>query len=150
LESVQVLADDFENESALILTDSRKFANVVANRLISQKCPTVLWHGEVSQSQREENKQAFMSGEAKYMVAVTSAIAEGVDGLQHATRNVLWLSRSDNRILNEQALARVLRQGQSRMVRSRELIALDTYDAGVLSSHMEKAIEMNKILREKS
>jgi hypothetical protein len=91
-----------------------------------------------------------MSGEAKYMVAVTSAIAEGVDGLQHATRNVLWLNRSDNRILNEQALARVLRQGQSRMVRSRELIALDTYDAGVLSSHMEKAIEMNKILREKS
>jgi superfamily II DNA or RNA helicase len=146
----QVLADDFEDESALILTDSRKFANVVANRLISQKCPTVLWHGEVSQSDREEHKQQFISGEAKYMVAVTSAIAEGVDGLQHATRNVLWLSRSDNRILNEQALARVLRQGQSRMVRSRELIALDTYYAGVLSSHMEKAIEMNKILREKS
>lgn len=83
----------------------------------------------------------------KYLVAVTSAIAEGVDGLQNATRNIVWLSRSDNRLLNEQAMARVHRRGQSMQVRSRELIAIDTYDAGVLSSQLKKAIEMNKTLK---
>jgi SNF2 family DNA or RNA helicase len=72
-----------------------------------------------------------------------------VDGLQHATRNILWLSRSDNRLLNEQAMARVMRQGQIREVRSVEILAVDTYDSGVLSSQVQKAIEMNKILKER-
>lgn len=141
-----VLAEDFEGEPTLIFTDSRKFADVVVSRLPG----AMAWHGEVSQAKREDVKQKFMSGEVKYIVAVISAIAEGVDGLQHATRNILWLSRSDNRILNEQAMARVYRQGQKRHVRSREIVAVDTYDLGVLSSHIHKAVEMNKILREKT
>lgn len=141
-----VLKNDFEDEPALILTDSRKFANVVVSRLGNAE----VWHGEVSQANREVAKQKFMAGEVKYLVAVTSAIAEGVDGLQHATRNILWLSRSDNRILNEQAMARVYRQGQQRQVRSREIVAVDTYDLGVLSSHLVKAIEMNNTLKERS
>jgi len=127
------------------LTDSRKFADVVVARLEGQG---VAWHGNVSQGEREDRKKAFIDGDIRYIVAVTSAIAEGVDGLQHATRNILWLSRSDNRLLNEQAMARVMRQGQTRQVRSVEVIAVDTYDSGVLSSHVEKAIEMNKTLRE--
>lgn len=144
-----ILQNDFEDEPALILTDSRKFANVVAHKLSAQESPTALWHGEVSQDAREIAKKKFIGGEVKYLVAVISAIAEGVDGLQLATRNILWLNRSDNRILNEQAMARVMRQGQTKQVRSREIIAVDTYDSGVLSSHMQKAIEMNKVLREK-
>ena len=139
----QILEDDFEGEPALILTDSRKFADVLVHRLGDARA----WHGEVSQTQRELSKQDFIDGKFKYLVAVQSAIAEGVDGLQHATRNILWMSRSDNRLLNEQAMARVLRRGQTRQVRSREIVALDTYDAGVLSSQMRKAIEMNKTLR---
>lgn len=143
---LQVLKEDFEGEPTLILTDSRKFADVVVHRLGGR---AAAWHGNVSQNEREDRKKAFIDGNLDYLVAVTSAIAEGVDGLQHATRNVLWLSRSDNRLLNEQAMARIYRQGQKEMVRSREIIALDTYDSGVLSSHVEKAIEMNKILKEK-
>ncbi len=140
---LDILQEDFDDEPALILTDSRKFANVLVARLHN----AVAWHGEVSQKDREIAKQKFMAGEVKYLVAVISAIAEGVDGLQHATRNVLWMSRSDNRILNEQALARVYRQGQSKQVRSREIVAVDTYDLGVLSSQILKAIEMNKVLK---
>jgi SNF2-related domain/Helicase conserved C-terminal domain len=141
---LNILEEDFEGEPALILTDSRKFADVVVARLGD----AVAWHGEVSQADREKAKASFMAGQVKYLVAVTSAIAEGVDGLQHATRNILWLSRSDNRILNEQAMARVYRQGQTRQVRSREIVALDTYDTGVLSSQLAKAVEMNKTLKE--
>jgi superfamily II DNA or RNA helicase len=142
---LDVLQNEWDDEPALILTDSRKFADVVVSRLDK----AAAWHGEVSQVQREDRKKAFIDGDIRYLVAVTSAIAEGVDGLQHATRNILWLSRSDNRLLNEQAMARVMRQGQTRQVRSIELVALDTYDAGVLSSQLQKAIEMNKILKKK-
>jgi superfamily II DNA or RNA helicase len=145
-----VLADDFCGEPALILTDSKKFANVVVSRLNDAGFVSAAWHGDVSQVERERVKKDFISGGLRYLVAVTSAIAEGVDGLQHGTRNILWLSRSDNRILNEQAMARVYRQGQSFQVRSRELVAIDTYDVGVLSSQLQKAIEMNKTLKGKS
>jgi superfamily II DNA or RNA helicase len=141
----EILKDDFEDEPTLILTDSRKFADVIVHRLEG----SAAWHGEVSQAEREARKKRFIDGDLKYLVAVTSAIAEGVDGLQHATRNVLWMNRSDNRILNEQAAARILRRGQTKQVRSRELIALDTYDSGVLSSHISKAIEMNSILKQR-
>jgi hypothetical protein len=143
----EILEEDFDNEPALILTDSRKFADVVVARLGSE---AAAWHGNVSQADREDRKKKFIDGNIRYLVAVTSAIAEGVDGLQHATRNILWLSRSDNRLLNEQAMARVLRQGQKKQVCSVEIIAVDTYDSGVLSNHIERAIEMNKILKERS
>lgn len=142
---LEILKDDWEGEPALILTDSRKFADVVVHRLGER---AAAWHGNVSQAEREDRKKAFIDGGLDYIVAVTSAIAEGVDGLQHGTRNVLWLSRSDNRLLNEQAMARVMRQGQKNSVRSIEIIAVDTYDSGVLSSQVQGAIEMNKILKE--
>lgn len=145
-----ILEDDFENESCLILTDSRKFADVVVNRLRNDGKTALAWHGSVSGSDREDAKQAFVSGSCKYLVAVIAAIAEGVDGLQHGTRNILWLNRSDNRILNEQVIKRVHRQGQTRQVRSIELVAIDTYDSGVLGSQIQSAIQMNKTLREKT
>ena len=146
---VSVLTDDFNNEPTLILTDSQKFAAVVVDRINSSGVlgEAAEWSGKVSQTMREKIKDEFITGNLNYLVAVTSAIAEGVDGLQHGTRNILWLSRSDNRILNEQAVARVLRRGQTKQVRSTEIIAVDTYDSGVLSSQMEKAIEMNKTLK---
>jgi len=143
-----ILEDDFNNEPTLILTDSRKFADVVVQRLQNDGKTAMAWHGGVSDSGREEVKRAFVSGSCKYVIAVISAIAEGVDGLQMATRNILWLNRSDNRILNEQAIKRVHRQGQTKTVKSVELIAVDTYDAGVLSNQIHKALEMNQTLRQ--
>jgi superfamily II DNA or RNA helicase len=143
-----ILEEDFNNESALILTDSRKFADVVVSRLQNDGKSAMAWHGGVSDTKREEVKQAFVGGSCKYVVAVISAIAEGVDGLQLATSNILWLNRSDNRILNEQAVKRVHRQGQTKTVKSVELIAVDTYDAGVLSDQINKALQMNQTLRQ--
>ena len=138
-----ILQNRIDDEPALILTDSRKFADVLCSRIPN----SVPWHGNVSQVQREKYKEEFLSGEVKYVVAVISAIAEGVDGLQHATRNIMWVSRSDNRILNEQAMKRVHRQGQKRQVRSFDIVALDTYDSGVLSDQLSKALQMNRTLK---
>lgn len=143
-----ILDNEWDNEPALILTDSRKFADVVVNRLNTSGRSASAWHGNISHSEREDRKKKFIAGDISYLVAVTSAIAEGVDGLQHATRNILWLSRSDNRLLNEQALARVHRQGQTKQVRSVEIVAVDTYDSGVLSKQLQDAVTMNKTLKE--
>jgi superfamily II DNA or RNA helicase len=138
-----ILKNNIHGEPALILTDSKKFANVICAR-IPDSLP---WHGDVSQKVREERKEMFIAGEVKYIVAVISAIAEGVDGLQHATRNVIWLSRDSNRILNEQVIKRVHRNGQERKVQSFDIVAIDTYDSGVISDQIQRAIEMNRTLK---
>ena len=145
-----IIQSRLDGESALILMDSRKFADVTVARLRKAGFTAEPWHGNVSQTQREAVKEAFVRGDVRFLVAVVPAIAEGVDGLQHATRNVVWMSRSDNRILNEQALKRVHRQGQTRQVRSFDIVAVDTYDSGVLSNQLQQAIEMNRTLRERN
>ena len=147
---LDILKSDFEEEPTLILTDSKKFANVVVHRLAKAGHEALPWHGDISQNRRQEAKEAFVSGSCKYLVAVISAIAEGVDGLQLGSRNILWLNRSDNRILNEQAMKRIHRHGQDKTVRSIELVAIDTYDSGVLSSQIQAAVEMNQTLKEKN
>jgi len=138
-----ILSNRIGGEQALILTDSRKFADVICARIPN----AVPWHGEVSQAKREQAKINFIEGKVDYIVAVIAAIAEGVDGLQHATRNIVWVSRSDNRILNEQVMKRVHRQGQTKQVQSFDIVALDTYDSGVLSEQLAKALEMNRTLK---
>jgi len=67
--------------------------------------------------------------------------------LQEACSTVVWLSKDDNRILNEQAAGRLDRQGQKRSVISYEIIAEDTYDEGQLSRLVQKQLEMNASLR---
>jgi superfamily II DNA or RNA helicase len=143
-----VLAKDFDGEPTLIFTDSQKFAAVATHRL-NQKWPGCAreWSGAVSHAKREEIRKEFSSGKVKYIVAVISAMAEGVDGLQHTSRNVLWLSRSSNRILNEQGIFRIFRRGQEREVRNIEIVAVDTLDEGVLSKQLLDALQMNKILK---
>jgi SNF2 family DNA or RNA helicase len=49
--------------------------------------------------------------------------------------------------LNEQAMKRIHRNGQKQQVQSFEIVALDTYDSGVISEQMTKALLMNRTLK---
>lgn len=135
-----IVADELDGESALFLTDSQKFAVVVEARVRSWGFAVERWDGTVSQGKREGIKGRFVSGETRFVVAVVSAISEGVDGFQHATRNVVWLSKHGSGLHNEQALARVLRRGQVDVVRSFVLEAVDTVDSGQFSKLMLAAL----------
>lgn len=141
-----ILENDFEGEPAIIFTDSQQFAEVLVHRIGQQFARK--WSGKVSQKKRAEIKKAFIDGEFPYLVAVIAASGTGTDGLQFACRNLLYMSSDDSRIDNEQSVARVVRRGQAaKLVRIRRLIALDTIDSGQLSSQIEAAIRMNRILK---
>jgi SNF2 family DNA or RNA helicase len=60
---------------------------------------------------------------------------------------VIWLSKDDNRLLNEQAAGRLDRQGQRSAVLSFDIVADNTYDEGQLSKLVEDQIKMNTSLR---
>ena len=146
---VETLSGEFAGESALILTDSRKFAEVAVKRIAEATGErTELWSGGTSMRRREEIKQDFVAGGVKYLVAVYSALGAGVDQIQHATRNVLRINRPmGDSVLEEQVMGRVIRQGQKHTVRVVTLEAVDTVDTDGYASLQEKAAQRMKSLR---
>lgn len=136
------------DEPALILTDSQKYARVVVQRLVHDGFAAMEWSGDVPEKERHEIKEAFVQDQGvDYIVATIPAIGEGVDGLQHRARLMIWLSRSENNMLNEQAFRRLYRRGQQRQVVSLDIVARDTYDSGQLSNLMQQTLNMNKALQ---
>jgi SNF2 family DNA or RNA helicase len=146
-ELFQIISDHPDGEQMLVLTHSQKFANVVTKRLRKAGHTAFEWSGTQSQTNRDKALEAFIAGEVQFIVAVISAIGEGTDGLQEAANVMVWLSKDDNRLLNEQAAGRLDRRGQKRSVLSYEIVAEDTYDEGQLSNLVEKQLQMNSSLR---
>lgn len=148
LDEVEEILNDLpDNEPVLLLTHSQKFAKIATERLNAKHGVAFEWSGAKPQSERDKALEAFISGEIRFIVAVISAIGEGTDGLQERCSTVIWLSRDDNRILNEQAAGRLDRQGQKSSVLSFDIIAEDTYDEGQLGKLVEDQLRMNASLR---
>jgi SNF2 family DNA or RNA helicase len=148
-EFFEIISDSPDGEPMLVLTHSQKFARVTVKRLQKAGFVAVEWSGAVSQKVRDGYLEDFIAGKIQFIVAVISAIGEGTDGLQEACSTVVWLSKDDNRILNEQASGRLDRQGQKGSVISYEIIAEDTYDEGQLSKLVRDQLAMNTSLRSK-
>lgn len=144
--ALQEIIYDNPDEPMLLLTDSQKYARLVANRLGEQAFE---WSGQANQGQREAAKQAFLTGKLKYIVAVIPAIAEGVDGLQDVCSTVVWLSHSDSNLMNQQVLDRIRRRGQKDVVKVYDIVARNTYDEGQLSDLVRRQLEMNATLKGK-
>jgi superfamily II DNA or RNA helicase len=128
----------------LLLTDSQKYASLVATRLGADAFE---WSGQANQTQREAAKQKFLRGELQYIVAVIPAIAEGVDGLQDVCSTIVWLSHSDSNLMNQQVIDRIRRRGQKNVVKIYDIVARDTYDEGQLSTLLQRQLDMNATLR---
>lgn len=142
IDALKDILSDLEGEPVLILTDSQKFARVVAHRLGDKAAE---YSGKTSQKVREQIVKKFGT-DVQYLVATIGAVGEGLDGLQHVCHNVVWLSKSEDGILNDQALGRLVRTGQTEQVVSYEIIAENTYDEGQFSKLLQDKLEMRRSL----
>lgn len=138
---------EFPDEPMLIFAHSQRFVEAIVERMQDEGFRAFEWSGAVSEAQREQIKTWFIDGEIDYIVATPASIGEGTDGLQHRCRIMVWLERSDDGMVNEQAFRRLHRRGQERQVVSISILAEDTYDGGQLSNLIEQRIAMNKSLR---
>lgn len=137
LEALEELIAEMPDEPMLILTDSKKFAKVAAERLGPMARE---WTGDVSAGTRNKIKEQFGS-EVKYIVAQIRSIAEGIDGLQRVCRVVVWLSELEGQVaINDQALGRINRTGQERPVLEYKILARNTHDDGIFKSLVQRAI----------
>lgn len=136
------------DEPTLILTDSKRFAKVVHHRLGAK---SALWDGDTKHEERERLLHAFgREGGPKYLIATIAALGEGVDGLQTVCSTMVWLSKTEDNVLNQQVAARLHRRGQTSNVRSVEIVAEDTYDLGILSTLLETELSTRASLRKVS
>ena len=92
-------------ENVLILTHSKKFAKIVANRIPNSR----LWTGDTPHDVREQYIQTFGT-DFQYLIATAQALEAGVDGLQENCSTLVWLSRTENNMLNEQVEKRIARK----------------------------------------
>lgn len=138
------IIEDNPSENLLILTDSQRFAEVAAHRLGPR---AVEWSGKTSQEDRQRILTTFGDVDGpKYIVGVIPALAEGVDGLQHHARIVVWCNKSTNNLLNIQASGRLNRTGQKHRVTSVELVASNTLDSADIDWLNVTAAEMEASL----
>lgn len=88
---------------------------------------------------RDLAKREFIDGSRRVLLGTIGSGGVGVDGLQLASANVIFLDRNWSPALNEQAEDRLHRGGQTRTVNVYDIIARDTVDRGRL-----QRIEMKK------
>lgn len=127
IDALQEILAEHPDEQFLILTDSQRFAEVVAKRIPNAE----EWSGKVPGNARDAIKERFIAGKTKYIVAVIASIGEGVDGLQWASRHMVWLSQTESNMLNQQAMKRLYRGMIEHNVFSYMIQAVDTYDTGI-------------------
>ena len=137
-----ILSKHHPGERVMIYTESQRFASVVAQRIGAAE-----WSGAVPTKRREEIKADFIAGTTQYIVATIASIGEGVDGLQRVCNTEVWLSESENNVLNMQCQARLARRGQTKPIYRYRILARDTYDVGVMNNLLGQTLRMRASLR---
>ena len=82
----------------------------------------VLYTGSETPKEKEQSKEAFVSGEAKVLIISLRAGA-GLDGLQHVTSTVVFGELDWSPGVHEQCIGRVFRDGQESPVMAYFLLA---------------------------
>jgi len=143
-----IVADD---EPVVVYTHSKVFAKMVTariNRRFGADIRAITWSGEMSQAERNRVKANFGdAGEPNVIVAVISAIGEGVDGLQLKSRREVWLSFDESMMLNNQAQGRLWRTGQKRRVQVWWIITKGTLEETQVKNHARRNADLKQSLR---
>lgn len=127
---LEILSDLYaggESVPVVVYTHSRQFATVVTKRLQAKGYEARQFVGGMEPEERRWKLDNF-GVEYDIMVATIPAVAEGVDGLQLVCNTEVWLSHSENSLLNVQARGRLSRQSQTKIVNRYLISARDTIE----------------------
>lgn len=136
---LELLPDIVEDdEPVMVYTHSKVFAKMAVariNRRAGSDVRAAEWSGDLTKEERNSLKARFgKPGEPNVIVAVIASIAEGVDGLQLASRREVWLSWDDNMMLNTQTVGRLRRTGQKRRVQRWDIVTKGTLEETQIKS----------------
>ncbi len=144
---LDIIVNEVPDEPVLVFTHSRQWAVTATHMLQQRGIGAYAWVGGTSEKARRSVLATWGRPTAvQVIIAVVEAIAEGIDGLQDLCNNEIWVSESDNDLMNSQALKRTDRPGQTKIVNRWRIIAPDTYDQKILDGRIVRQLDLNKSL----
>jgi SNF2 family DNA or RNA helicase len=99
--------------------------------------------GDLDADEADERVQKFGAKQLDVLVGTLDAMGEGVDGLQHRCANVVMHDRFWTSAKNDQAVGRVRRSGQLRLVTVHHVFAEATVDATITAACLRKTNVIN-------
>lgn len=136
-QAVAQLVDDLGGEQCIVFCAFRATVDALVEMLLKAGHVTYGYHGGYDANCRSIAIGAFQRGSAQVLVATIATLGEGVDGLQVA-HNAVMVDRAWTPAANEQAIARLRRQGQKSSVNVIHLVAAGTVDEVVNDALREK------------
>ena len=130
IDAVKELINDHPEKQFVIFTSSKKAAYLAQSEFGRVGITSCVLSGDTPDSERRGMVDRFVSGQWRVFIGVIQAVAEGIDGLQHATDTAIFLDRSWSTIRNQQAEDRLHRGGQKDTVTIIDVMARDTLDFG--------------------
>lgn len=140
----EILEDLPDGEPVIVFTHSSKFADICVKQLGRRARG---WTGKVSQAKRQILKDTF-GKDFQVLVAVIPAIGEGTDGLQHVANHEIWLSQSEDGMINTQAEGRLNRPGQTKVVQRWYVRSPETIDETVYAALEEKLATLRRTYKD--
>lgn len=151
-----ILKDLPEDEPVIIYTHSSKWAEMATVQLDSAGIYGEVrsWTGKLTAKQRDglknvfgkmapaKMRSAFSHTGIRILIAVIPAVAEGIDGWQHVCRCEIWVSKSEDGLMNEQAKGRLHRPGQKTPVQRWLIHSEDSIDADVEKRLAQRRAQM--------
>lgn len=130
LDALQEFLLDHDNKQFVIATSSKQISYLAQEKFERKGISSFVLSGDTPDSQRHDMVHRFANGDTQLFIGVIEAMAEGIDGLQHATDTMIFLDRSWRTVKNKQCEDRLHRDGQKNTVQIIDMMAKDTLDMG--------------------
>jgi SNF2 family DNA or RNA helicase len=125
IDGLAATADDF-----VVFVWYKALGRALERRLAEAGVESWLIDGDVSHVERSKRIKAFQAGERRVMIGTIATMGESIN-LQRAN-HAIFVDRSFNPALNQQAVDRIDRQGQTRPCYATDIIAVNTVDEAVV------------------
>lgn len=135
-----------DDEPVVVYVESQRFAEALTARLVNAGHSAFEYSGATTKT-RSQNLATFgREGGHRILVGTISSIGEGTDGMQRVAKTEVFLERSTDETLNQQAESRLDRTGAIGQVQRHMLVDSEGYAAGRWSKQVEKAMTLRKSL----
>jgi SNF2 family DNA or RNA helicase len=145
-DAVMEILEDNESEQFVIFSQFKGPLRILRGRFGDKGITYGSYTGDDNERFRERDKRLFISGDNRVLLGTISAGGVGVDGLQHASCNVIFMDRNWSPAINEQAEDRLHRGGQTRNVNITDIMARNTIDFDRMKQIDMKAGWVKKML----
>lgn len=145
---MQLIETAIEEDTKLVVFSSfRQLIEMLNRRLEQAKIDYVTVHGEISTADRIEGVDRFQNGSAMVFTGTIKSGGTGID--LFAANRIVFLDREWSPSVNEQAIGRLDRIGQTQPVQVIDIVASDTIESEKLAKVEMKWSWVKQLLGDK-